>query len=152
MAKNGETNLVFSRSQWPRGQKHELFSLARTLGWWVRIPFEACLLCVCVVLCVDSSIGTGWSPVQGVLPTVYRLTNWKSRKVLTKGRRDIIVVIIIIIIINKCCLHFCTSSLRAGYISFFFVIFIANASYVLWRNAGSKFEPMFTEVFVTAHH
>jgi hypothetical protein len=32
------------------------------------------LLCVCVVLCVGSSLATDWSPVQGVLPTVYRIT------------------------------------------------------------------------------
>jgi hypothetical protein len=28
------------------------------------------LICVCVVLCVGSDLVTGWSPVQGVLPTV----------------------------------------------------------------------------------
>jgi hypothetical protein len=28
------------------------------------------LVCVCVVLCVGSGLATGWSPVQGVLPTV----------------------------------------------------------------------------------
>jgi hypothetical protein len=33
------------------------------------------LFCVCVVLCVRSGHATGWSPVQGVQPTVYR---WKS--------------------------------------------------------------------------
>jgi hypothetical protein len=33
---------------------------------------------VCVVLCVDSGLATGWSPVKGVLPTVYILRNWKS--------------------------------------------------------------------------
>jgi hypothetical protein len=33
--------------------------------------------CVCAVLCVDSGLATGWSPVQRVLPTVYRLRNWK---------------------------------------------------------------------------
>jgi hypothetical protein len=27
------------------------------------------LFCVCVVLCVDGGLETGWSPVQGVLPT-----------------------------------------------------------------------------------
>jgi hypothetical protein len=36
------------------------------------------LFCVCVVLCVGSGLATGWSPVQGVLLTVYRLRNWKS--------------------------------------------------------------------------
>jgi hypothetical protein len=29
------------------------------------------LFCVCVVLCVDSVLATGWSPVHGVLPKVY---------------------------------------------------------------------------------
>jgi hypothetical protein len=29
--------------------------------------------CVCVVLCVGRSLATGWSPVQGVLPTVHKI-------------------------------------------------------------------------------
>jgi hypothetical protein len=36
------------------------------------------LFCVCVVLCVGSGLATGWAPVKGVVPTVYRLRNWKS--------------------------------------------------------------------------
>jgi hypothetical protein len=36
------------------------------------------LFCVCAVLCVGRGLATGWSPVQGALPTVYRLRNWKS--------------------------------------------------------------------------
>jgi hypothetical protein len=36
------------------------------------------LFCACVVLCVGSGFATGWSPVQGVLPTLYGLRNWKS--------------------------------------------------------------------------
>jgi hypothetical protein len=35
------------------------------------------LFCVYVVLCVGSSLSTGWSSVQGVLPTIYGLRNWK---------------------------------------------------------------------------
>jgi hypothetical protein len=31
------------------------------------------LFCVYVVLCVGSGLATGWSPVQGVLPTVYKI-------------------------------------------------------------------------------
>jgi hypothetical protein len=38
------------------------------------------LFYVCVVLCVGSGRATGWSPVQGVLPTVYGLRNWKAVK------------------------------------------------------------------------
>jgi hypothetical protein len=30
---------------------------------------------VCAVLCVGRGLATGWSPVQGVLPTVYRIKN-----------------------------------------------------------------------------
>jgi hypothetical protein len=45
-----------SRSQWPRGLRHELSSLARTLGSWVRIPLKAwmsvCLYSVCMLFCV----------------------------------------------------------------------------------------------------
>jgi hypothetical protein len=33
------------------------------------------LFCVCVVLCVGSGLTTGRSPVEGVLPTVYKLRN-----------------------------------------------------------------------------
>jgi hypothetical protein len=43
------------------------------------------LFCVYVVLCVNRRLVTGWSPFQGVLPTVYRLRNWKSGQGPTKG-------------------------------------------------------------------
>jgi hypothetical protein len=68
-----------SRSQW----SYELSLLARTLRSWVQIPFEAwksvCVYSVCFVLYVGSGLATGWSPVQGVLPTVYRITKLKKR-------------------------------------------------------------------------
>jgi hypothetical protein len=42
-----------SRSQWPRDLRHELTSLARALGSWVRNPLEAWMsvfiLCLCYV-------------------------------------------------------------------------------------------------------
>jgi hypothetical protein len=67
-----------------RGLRHEPSSPARTLGSSVRIPLEAWLSlcvysCVCVVLYVGSGLATGWSPVQGVLPTVYRVKKVKKR-------------------------------------------------------------------------
>jgi hypothetical protein len=73
------------RSQWPRRLRHEPSSPARILGWSVRIPLEAWMspcafIHVCIVLCVGSGLATGWSPVQGVLPTVYRFRNWKSSR------------------------------------------------------------------------
>jgi hypothetical protein len=36
------------------------------------------LFCVCVVLCVCSGLATGRSPVQGVLPAVYRIKKLKK--------------------------------------------------------------------------
>jgi hypothetical protein len=36
------------------------------------------LFCVCVVLCADSGLETGWSPVQGVLPSVCWLEKLKK--------------------------------------------------------------------------
>jgi hypothetical protein len=63
-----------SRSQWLRGLRYELSSLARTLVSRVRFPLNAWLSA-----CVYSV--TGWSPVQGVLPTVL------CSKVGTTGKR-----------------------------------------------------------------
>jgi hypothetical protein len=69
-----------SRSQWPRGLRHGKFSLARTLGSWVRISLKTWMsVCVCVVLCVGNDLSTGCSPIQGVLLTVYRIKNLNKR-------------------------------------------------------------------------
>jgi hypothetical protein len=49
--------LIICRSQWPRGLRYEMFSLARTLGSWVRIPLKpwmsvcAFILCLCCSVC-----------------------------------------------------------------------------------------------------
>jgi hypothetical protein len=43
------------------------------------------LFCVCVVLCIGSDLVMRWSPVQGVLPNVYTIRNWKSGQDPTKG-------------------------------------------------------------------
>jgi hypothetical protein len=63
-----------SPSQWPRGLRHDMFSFARTLGSWVRIPVEVWVFVYVYSVfessCVCSGLGTGCSPVQGVLPTV----------------------------------------------------------------------------------
>jgi hypothetical protein len=60
------------RSQWQRGLRHKLSSLALALGSWVRIPLKAWMsvLCVFVLSCAGSGLETGWSPVEGALPTV----------------------------------------------------------------------------------
>jgi hypothetical protein len=61
--------------------RYELCSLARMPWSWDWIPLRAwmfgvcvCvrLFCACVVLYLGRGLTTGWSLVQGVLPTVYR--------------------------------------------------------------------------------
>jgi hypothetical protein len=48
------------------------------------------LTCVCLVLCIGRGFAMGLSPVQGVLPTVYRITKiLKAVKVEQKDRRAI---------------------------------------------------------------
>jgi hypothetical protein len=63
----------FSRSQWPclRPLKHWDHGFESHSG-------HVLLFCVCVVLCVGSGLSTVWSPVQGVLPTVYRIKKLKK--------------------------------------------------------------------------
>jgi hypothetical protein len=47
-----------SRSQWPRGLRHELSSLARILGSWVRIPLKAWMSAFILYLCCIPSPGS----------------------------------------------------------------------------------------------
>jgi hypothetical protein len=68
-------------SQWPRGLRHEPSSLRSNTGIVSSNPTQGInvcvrLFCICFVLCVGSGLAMGWSPVQGVLPAVYRLRNW----------------------------------------------------------------------------
>jgi hypothetical protein len=83
------------RSQWPaaRSEPWTLFvrSNAGIVGSNTIQRMDVCvrLFCVYVVLCVGSGLATGWSLVQGVLPTVYRLRKQKSRQDLTKSCRAI---------------------------------------------------------------
>jgi hypothetical protein len=47
----------------------------------------AFILCLCCPVCAGSGLASGWSPVQEVLPSVYRLRNWKSGQGPIKGCR-----------------------------------------------------------------
>jgi hypothetical protein len=47
------------------------------------------LFSVCIVLCVGSGLATDWSPIQRILPTVYRIKKLKSCQGPTKGCRAI---------------------------------------------------------------
>jgi hypothetical protein len=42
------------------------------------------LFCVCV-LCIGSGLATGWSPVQGAIPSVYRIKKLKKRPRSTRA-------------------------------------------------------------------
>jgi hypothetical protein len=65
---------------YPRCRRHEPSSSARTVWSWIRIPLEAWMSVLCAfTLCVGSGLATGWSTVQGVLPTVYRIKKPKNR-------------------------------------------------------------------------
>jgi hypothetical protein len=43
------------------------------------------LFCVCVALCAGSGLETGWSPVQRVLPNIYKITELKKRSRAKNG-------------------------------------------------------------------
>jgi hypothetical protein len=76
--------VVKCRSQWPLGLRQELPSLPRTVGSWVRIPLKAWIsVCIYSVFVLGSCLATGWSPVQGVLPTLLGLRNWNETKRFT---------------------------------------------------------------------
>jgi hypothetical protein len=70
---------IICRSQWPRGLRHELPSSTRTLWSWVQTPLKTWMsVCVCFVFVIGSGLATGWSPVQGVLPTVIDWLKWNE--------------------------------------------------------------------------
>jgi hypothetical protein len=65
------------RSRWPRGLKAWTVFARSNTGLVGSNPTQGIdvyvrLFCVCVVLCVGSGLGTGWSLVQGVLQTVQK--------------------------------------------------------------------------------
>jgi hypothetical protein len=84
-SQNWTCRIVLWRSHWPRHLKTWTV-LARSNTWIVGSnPTWDMNICVCTVLCAGSGLATGWSPVQGVLQTVYRITNLKKRPRSDKG-------------------------------------------------------------------
>jgi hypothetical protein len=66
----------FNRKYWFCKDKDMPITVAARCKAWMSV----CVYSVfCVVLCVGIGLATGWSPVQGALPTVYRLRNWEKR-------------------------------------------------------------------------
>jgi hypothetical protein len=66
-SRNVYLNCKFSRLQWPRGLKHQLFSSAPTLRSWVRIPLErwmfVCVLCAFIMCLSRVEVGKNTSTV-----------------------------------------------------------------------------------------
>jgi hypothetical protein len=64
-------------SKWPRGVRHEMSSPAQKLVSFLRIPLKTwvsvCVNFVFVSSCVGSGLASDLSPVQGILPTGYKI-------------------------------------------------------------------------------
>jgi hypothetical protein len=94
------SNNQFCRSQWPRGLRHELPSLALKLGSWVRIPLKTWLsvyVFSVFVFCVYAAV-LRWTdpPSKKTYRLCTRSRNWKSGQGPIKGFRAKIKIIIII--------------------------------------------------------
>jgi hypothetical protein len=78
---------ILCRSQWPRGLRHEMFSLTRTLGSWVWIPIKAWMSFCIYFMFVLSCVGMG--PCEDLIPRprgptdCLRLRNWSETKRFT---------------------------------------------------------------------
>jgi hypothetical protein len=83
------------RSQWSRGLMHELSSLARKLGSWVRIPVKAWMsVCVsfvfvCFPVCRQRPCDGFITRPRSATGCVKRSRNWKSDQGKTNGCRGI---------------------------------------------------------------
>jgi hypothetical protein len=60
-------------------------SIAGIVGSNPTQGMDICIVCICVVLCVCRDLETGWSPIQGVIPTVYKIKKLKKRPRPNKG-------------------------------------------------------------------
>jgi hypothetical protein len=83
MAARSKAWIVFARSN------------AEIVGSNPTQGMDVCIVCdysVCVVLCVGRGLARGWSPVEGVLQTVYRIKKLKRDQGPTKCSRAIIIM------------------------------------------------------------
>jgi hypothetical protein len=67
-----------SLSHWAPFLRHEPTSPAQTLDAWVRVPLKKWMhvepsFCVYIVLFIGRGLVTGWSLLQSVLATLYRI-------------------------------------------------------------------------------
>jgi hypothetical protein len=73
-----------------RTEAWNVFDLSDTRILWVRIPLEAwmsiCLYSVHMLSCEGSGLETGWSHVQGVLPSVHKINKFRSSSELEQAR------------------------------------------------------------------
>jgi hypothetical protein len=80
-----DCNSVECRSQWTSRLRHERWDRGFESHSRHGCLYYVRLFCVCILLCVGSSLATNWSPVQGVLPAVYRIKKLKKRPRPNKG-------------------------------------------------------------------
>jgi hypothetical protein len=115
--------------------KYELSSPVQTLGPWARIPLEApmsvCVYSVFVLSCVCRSLATGWSPVEGVLHIVHRVTRLKkSGQGPTKSCRAIEEWMSEIawqpLRIQRLCLIICYTSFHTFNVPYFSAVFLSS--------------------------
>jgi hypothetical protein len=93
-------NEVYRKFTWRQRSYAPIRVAARSKAWTVFARLNAgivvsnstqgmnvCLrlFCVCVVLCVGYGLATGRFPVQGVIPSVYRIKKLKRRPRSNKG-------------------------------------------------------------------
>jgi hypothetical protein len=100
-----------NRSHWPRPNA----------GIVVRFPLKVWRSVCAFILCVGSGLATGWSPLQGALPTVLRIKKLKKRA-KSKGYRAIererkrtnVNVLSTYVLITELYRHYLLSYIRVG--------------------------------------
>jgi hypothetical protein len=90
-------DLLRGRLQWPRGLRHEQFSLAGTLGSWVRMPFKAWMsvLYAFILFVQVAALRRAYPPSKESRRLCIGSRKWKSGQGPTKDCRPIIIIIII---------------------------------------------------------
>jgi hypothetical protein len=83
------TKWTGSRWQWSRGLRHELSSLARTLGSWILIPLKAWMscelpFCLCCSVCRQRLLRRVNPSSKKSYQLSMRLRNWKRLQCPTK--------------------------------------------------------------------
>jgi hypothetical protein len=77
--------MKYCHSQWPRRLRHELSSLSRTLGSWVRIPLNAWMPVCAFILCLCQPCDGLMTRPRSPIICVKMITKLKNRPGPNKG-------------------------------------------------------------------